>query len=65
MSYDFKNLSSADFEDLVRDLIGREETLRFEHSAQGRMAALMAGTRRLMVTSFYRRSIMKVRRSVS
>ncbi|EKZ5285280.1 hypothetical protein REV77_002854 [Klebsiella aerogenes] len=30
MSYDFRNLSSADFEDLVRDLIGKEERLRFE-----------------------------------
>lgn len=30
MSYDFRNLSSADFEDLVRDLIGKEEGLRFE-----------------------------------
>ncbi|MDU7348836.1 MAG: hypothetical protein E7L23_25800 [Klebsiella grimontii] len=30
MSYDFRNLSSADFEDLVLDLIGKEERLRFE-----------------------------------
>lgn len=30
MSYDFRNLSSAYFEDLVRDLIGKEEGLRFE-----------------------------------
>lgn len=30
MSYYFRNLSSADFEDLVRDLIGREEGVRFE-----------------------------------
>ncbi|ELQ3971334.1 restriction endonuclease [Escherichia coli] len=35
MSYDFKNLSSADFEDLVRDLIGREEGLRFEAFCAG------------------------------
>jgi DNA polymerase III delta prime subunit len=30
VNYDFRNLSSADFEDLVRDLVGREEGLRFE-----------------------------------
>lgn len=30
MSYEFRNLSPADFEDLVRDLIGKEEGLRFE-----------------------------------
>ena len=35
MSYDFRNLSSVDFEDLVRDLIGREEGLRFEAFCAG------------------------------
>ncbi|MBS4719891.1 restriction endonuclease [Aeromonas caviae] len=35
MSYDFRNLSPADFEDLVRDLIGREEGLRFEAFCAG------------------------------
>lgn len=35
MSYNFKNLSSADFEDLVRDLIGKEEGLRFEAFCAG------------------------------
>ena len=35
MSYDFKDLSSADFEDLVRDLIGKEEGLRFEAFCAG------------------------------
>ena len=35
MSYDFRNLSSADFEDLVRDLIGKEEGLRFEAFCAG------------------------------
>ena len=35
MSYDFKNLSSADFEDLVRDLLGKEEGLRFEAFCAG------------------------------
>lgn len=30
MSYDFRNFSSAYFEDLVQDLIGKEEGLRFE-----------------------------------
>lgn len=30
MSYDFRNHSPADFEDIVRDLIGKEEELRFE-----------------------------------
>lgn len=35
MSYDFRNLSSADFEDLVRDLIGKEERLRFEAFCAG------------------------------
>jgi DNA polymerase III delta prime subunit len=30
MTYDFVNLSPADFEDLVRDLIGRELKIRFE-----------------------------------
>lgn len=35
MNYDFRNLSSADFEDLVRDLIGKEEGLRFEAFCAG------------------------------
>ena len=35
MNYDFRNLSSADFEDLVRDLIGKEEELRFEAFSAG------------------------------
>ncbi|MCL6358127.1 hypothetical protein EXT68_22155 [Pectobacterium parmentieri] len=35
MSYNFKNLSSADFEDLVLDLIGKEEGLRFEAFCTG------------------------------
>ncbi|WP_187229762.1 nSTAND3 domain-containing NTPase [Escherichia marmotae] len=35
MSYNFRNLSSADFEDLVRDLIGEEEVLRFEAFCAG------------------------------
>jgi hypothetical protein len=35
MNYDFRNLSSADFEDLVRDLIGKEERLRFEAFCAG------------------------------
>ncbi len=35
MSYDFRNLSSADFEDVVRDLIGKEEGLRFEAFCEG------------------------------
>lgn len=35
MSYDFRNLSPADFEDLVRDLIGKEEGLRFEAFCEG------------------------------
>ncbi|MEJ0011497.1 MAG: restriction endonuclease [Bauldia sp.] len=35
MSYDFANLNWADFEDLVRDLIGRELGLRFEAFASG------------------------------
>jgi len=30
MTYDFKNLSAPDFEDLVRDLIGMELGVRFE-----------------------------------
>src|SRR5712672_3491415 len=30
MAYDFKNLSYTDFEDLVRDLLGRELSVRFE-----------------------------------
>jgi energy-coupling factor transporter ATP-binding protein EcfA2 len=30
MTYDFKNLSYTDFEDLVRDLLGRELSVRFE-----------------------------------
>ncbi|MBG7614653.1 restriction endonuclease [Brevundimonas sp. BAL450] len=30
MTYDFKNLSAPDFEDLVRDLIGKELSVRFE-----------------------------------
>jgi energy-coupling factor transporter ATP-binding protein EcfA2 len=35
MSYDFSTLSPADFEDLVRELIGRELTVRFEGFAAG------------------------------
>ena len=35
MSYDFGNLSPADFEDLVRDLVGRELGVRFEAFAAG------------------------------
>ena len=35
MSYDFKNLGDADFEDLVRDLIGRELKIRFEAFGPG------------------------------
>lgn len=35
MSYDFTNLSHADFEDLVRDLIGRELGVRFEAFGPG------------------------------
>jgi hypothetical protein len=35
MTYDFSNLSPADFEDLSRDLIGRELGVRFEGFAAG------------------------------
>ncbi|MBP0111289.1 restriction endonuclease [Bradyrhizobium vignae] len=35
MSYSFENLSPADFEDLVRDLIGRELKVRFEAFSAG------------------------------
>lgn len=35
MSYSFSNLSPADFEDLVRDLIGRELGVRFEAFCAG------------------------------
>lgn len=35
MTYDFSNLNYADFEDLVRDLIGREIGVRFEAFAEG------------------------------
>ena len=35
MAYEFGNLSPADFEDLVRDLIGREFAVRFEAFAPG------------------------------
>jgi hypothetical protein len=35
MGYDYKNLSPADFEDLVRDLIGRDMGVRFEAFAPG------------------------------
>jgi hypothetical protein len=35
MSYDFFNLSPADFEDLVADLVGRELKIRFEVFAAG------------------------------
>jgi hypothetical protein len=35
MAYEFGNLSPADFEDLVRDLIGREFGVRFEAFAAG------------------------------
>lgn len=35
MNYDFKNLSYADFEDLTRDLIGKELGVRFESFSEG------------------------------
>jgi hypothetical protein len=35
MTYDFKNLSSADFEDFARDLIGKEFGVRFEAFCAG------------------------------
>jgi hypothetical protein len=35
LSYDFKNLGDVDFEDLVRDLIGRELKIRFEAFGPG------------------------------
>ncbi|HEA3132739.1 TPA: restriction endonuclease [Aeromonas hydrophila] len=35
MNYNFRNLSPVDFEDLVRDLIGAEEGLRFEAFCAG------------------------------
>lgn len=35
MAYDFRNLSYLDFEDLARDLIGRELVLRFEAFCAG------------------------------
>ncbi len=35
MSYDFSNLAPADFEDLVRDLVGRELGIRFEAFGPG------------------------------
>jgi hypothetical protein len=35
MSYNFSNLSPADFEDLVRDLVGQELGIRFESFGAG------------------------------
>lgn len=35
MAYDFKSLSHADFEDLARDLLGRELGIRFEAFTAG------------------------------
>jgi Restriction endonuclease len=35
MAHEFGNLSPADFEDLVRDLVGRELAVRFEAFAAG------------------------------
>ncbi len=35
MNYDFSSLSSSDFEDLARDLVGRETGLRFEAFSAG------------------------------
>ena len=35
MTYDFKNLSAADFEDLVRDLVGKQFGMRFEAFCAG------------------------------
>jgi hypothetical protein len=35
MIYPFGNLSPADFEDLVRDLVGEESRLRFESFSAG------------------------------
>ena len=34
-TYDFRNLSHADFEDLARDLIGKEMGVRFEAFSEG------------------------------
>jgi hypothetical protein len=65
MSYDFKNLSSADFEDLVRDLIGKKKDSALRHSAQAQIVVLTVGTRTRAGTLFYRPSIMKVRRSAN
>jgi len=39
MSYDFANLAPADFEDLVRELIGHELKIRFEALAPAQTAA--------------------------
>lgn len=40
MAYDFKNLSDLDFEDLVRDLVGRELGVRLEAFTQGKDGGL-------------------------
>lgn len=40
MGYDFKNLSDPDFEDLARDLVGRELGVRFEAFTQGKDGGL-------------------------
>jgi hypothetical protein len=36
MAYDFSSLSHSEFEDLARDLVGREIELRFEAFPEGR-----------------------------
>nr|WP_180217664.1 restriction endonuclease [Agrobacterium fabrum] len=40
VGYDFKNLSDPDFEDLARDLLGRELGVRFEAFTQGKDSGL-------------------------
>ncbi|BAX15468.1 hypothetical protein HmCmsJML100_00296 [Escherichia coli] len=54
MSYDFRNLSSANFEDLVRDLIEKEEGFASKHSLWGLIMILMADTHMLEGMSVYR-----------
>lgn len=40
MAYDFSSLSHNEFEDLARDLVGREIGKRFEAFAEGRDDAM-------------------------
>jgi hypothetical protein len=58
MSYDFASLSPADFEDLVRDLVGRELGVVSKRSPQALMAASTGAMEWAPARSSYKQNIM-------